>query len=120
MLCPALSSSLAPGSLENWSWKTQIERTPLGALSVLILSPSLLQAVGQSGPGINNVTSYLGDPPPPPQTPGPTDMLGHSAYSPAMRKLGSQQKFPTQTTFPSLPLTPLKIWGALKVGFQPL
>ena len=43
----ALSSSSAPGSLEDWNWKRQIERRLVGDLSVLILSPSLSKLSGE-------------------------------------------------------------------------
>lgn len=43
----ALSSSSAPGSLEDWNWKRQIERRLVGDLSVLILSPSLSKLLGE-------------------------------------------------------------------------
>ena len=53
------------------------------------------------------------------QTLGPTDMLQYSACSLAIWELRFQQKPPKETTFPCLPLIPLKSWGANRRGFQP-
>lgn len=51
----------------------QTEKGLFADLSILILSPSLLQAVRRGGPGITSLP-FLGDPP---QALGPTDMLGY-------------------------------------------